>query len=191
MTFQKNTLWIVTLLLLCFCTLKAQDVVPMESGSRATCATAELNDPKLIQEAWMNTRFQHPGLIEGMQQWQLQKGEADPKVGDQNLFWVYNIKKQSYDTVRAELKFIGTISYIWVAVAEWVNGHVTSVEVDAMSNALEHSASGSPIDSTIGILAIDRQVYGNPPNINSSFQKGKGDGKTHFLICDIQDGFNG
>jgi hypothetical protein len=47
------------------------------------------------------------------------------------------------------------------------------------------------LDSTKGILQIDRQVYGDPPNVNSSFQKGRGDGKTHFLICDIQDGWSG
>ena len=116
---------------------------------------------------------------------------VDPKVGDQNLFWVYNIQKKSYDTVRAELKSIGTISYIWVALSEWSNGHVTAVEVDAMAKALERSTGGTSVDSTLGILSIDRQVYGNPPNVNASFQKGKGDGKTHFLICDIQDGFTG
>ena len=173
------------------CTARAQELAPMSFGGRAICATPDVNDPKTIQEAWVNTQLQHPGMIEAVEQMRLQKGLADPVVGDQNVFWVYNIQKQSYDTVRASLKFVGTLSYIWVALAEWNNGHVTSVEVDAMANALEHSARNSPVDTTIGILSIDRQVYGNPPNINSSFQKGKGDGKTHFLICDIQDGFTG
>ena len=191
MTFQKNTLWIVTLLLLCFSTVKAQYLAPVGIGDHAVCASSEVNDPKTIQEAWLNTQIQHPGLIEAVQQWRLQKGAVDPRVGDQYLFWVYNIQKRSYDTVRAELKSIGTTSYIWVALSEWVNGHVTSVEVDAMANALERSTSAHSIDSAMGILSIDQQVYGNPPNINSSFQKGKGDGKIHFLICDIQDGSTG
>ncbi|MGA3243690.1 MAG: hypothetical protein ABSE41_03680, partial [Bacteroidota bacterium] len=163
----------------------------MENGSHAICASAAVNDPKLIQEAWANTRMQHPGLIEAMQQRSLLKGTLDLHVGDQNLFWVYNIQKKVFDTVRAELKTIGAISYVWVALAEWNNGHVTSTEVDAVSNALERSTSSTSLDSTKGILQIDRQVYGDTPNINSSFQKGKGDGKTHFLICDIQDGWDG
>ena len=181
----------VVLLAACFSTLKAQDIAPMETGGRAICATSELNDPKTIQEAWLNTRIQHPGMVEAVQQWKLQKGAVDPRVGDQNLFWVYNIQNRSFDTLTAELKSIGTTSYIWVALSEWNNGHVTSAEVDAMANSLERSTGASSIDSTKGILAIDRQVYGNPPNINPSFQKGKGDGKTHFLVCDIQDGFTG
>jgi hypothetical protein len=191
MTTKNIIWWAVVLLSACYGTLEAQEIAPMELGRRAICATNELNDPKAIQEAWQNTRIQHPGLVEAMQQWRLQKVAVDPKVGDQNLFWVYNIQNRSYDTVRAELKFIGSISYIWVALSEWNNGHVTSVEVDAMANALERSTSGTSLDSTKGILSIDRQVYGNPPNVNSSFQKGKGDGKTHFLVCDIQDGFTG
>lgn len=161
----------------------------MEYGPRALCATPEVNDPRTIQEAWMNTEVQHPGLVDAMRKWSLQKGNAALSVGDQNLFWAYNIGKRSFDTVRAELKAIGTISYVWVALDEWNNGHVTSTEVNAIENALEHSTGGTSLDSSKGVLQIDRQVYGDPPNINSSFQKGRGDGKTHFLICDIQDGW--
>jgi hypothetical protein len=163
----------------------------MESGVRGICGSVLANDPKTVQEALLNTRIQHPGLIEAMQQLRLQKGAADPRVGDQNVFWVYNIQTKSYDTVRAELKFIGTSSYLWVALSEWNNGHVRSTEVDVMASALERSTGGTSIDPAKGILSIDRQTYGDPPNINSSFQKGKGDGKTHFLVCDIKDGFNG
>jgi hypothetical protein len=169
----------------------AQDVVRMENGSRAVCASPDVNDPTLVREAWANTRLQRPGLIEAMQQWSLRKGTVDLHVGDQNLFWVYNIQKKVFDTVRAELKAIGTISYVWVALGELNNGRVTSTEVDAVSNALERSTSNTSLDSTKGILQIDRQVYGDPPNVNASFQKGGGDGRTHFLICDIQDGWNG
>jgi hypothetical protein len=170
---------------------EAQVLAPVSIDDRAICATTQANDPKVIEEAWQNTRLQHPGLIEAMEEVRLRKVAVDPKIGDQNLFWVYNMQMRSYDTVRAELKSIGTISYIWVALAEWSNGHVTPVEVDAIANALERSTSRTSIDSTMGVLSIDKQVYGNPPNVNSSFQKGKGDGRTHFLICDIQDGFAG
>ncbi|MDP2885453.1 MAG: T9SS type A sorting domain-containing protein [Ignavibacteria bacterium] len=170
---------------------RAQEIVPMENGSRGVCASPTVNDPRVIQEAWTNTQMQHPGIVEAMRQWNLQKGVAELKVADQNLFWVYNIDKKVFDTLRAELKAIGSISYVWVALGEWSNGHVTANEVDAVENALEHSTSRSSLDSTKGILQIDRQAYGDPPNINASFQKGRGDGRTHFLICDIQDGWTG
>ncbi len=176
---------------LCVNAAFTQDILPMETGSRAICATAAVNNPKLIQEAWTNTRMQRPGLIEAMQQWRLQKGMLELRVGDQNLFWVYNIQKKVFDTVRAELKATGTISYVWVTLAEWNNGHVTRTEVDAVSKALENSTSRTSLDSSKGILQIDRQVYGDPPNINSSYLKGRGDGRTHFLLCDIQDGWDG
>ena len=169
----------------------AQDIVPMENGARGVCASPTVNDPRVIQEAWANTQMQRPGIVEAMRQWNLQKGAAELKVGDHNLFWVYNLDKKVFDTLRAELKATGSISYVWVALGEWSNSHVTSTEVDAIENALERSTNRSSLDSTKGILQIDRQAYGDPPNINTSFQKGRGDGKTHFLICDIQDGWSG
>jgi len=170
---------------------RAQEIIPMEYGARGVCASPTVNDPRVIQEAWANTQMQHPGIVEAMRQWNLQKGNAELKVGDQNLFWVYNLDKKVFDTLRAQLKAVGSISYVWVALGEWSKGHVTSTEVDAVENALERSTSRSSLDSTKGILQIDRQAYGDPPNINTSFQKKGGDGKTHFLICDIQDGWSG
>ncbi len=171
----------------------AQDVVPLEHGNHALCATPILNDPKAIQQARVNTQLQHPGIVEAaaVQQSRLMKGTLDYKLGDQYLYWVYNSSRNSFDTVRAELKAIGALSYVWVALGEWNNGHVTQTEVDAMMNALERSTSRTSLDSMKGILQIDRQAYGDPPNVDVSFSQGKGDGKTHFLVCDIQDGWNG
>ncbi len=173
-----------------------QDVAPASFGSGASCATPLINDEKLIREAWTRTRIQSPGIEEAVRQsnFKLRKGSQELKVADQNLFWVLNIQNMQslrFDTVRAELKALGNISYVWVALQEMANGHVTMSEVNAILTALESSTPSSSLDSTKGILQIDRQVYGNPPNVNSSFEKGKGDGKTHFLICDIQDGWSG
>jgi hypothetical protein len=172
-------------------TVRAQVVVPLEYGTRATCATSVINDPQVIREAWENTLALHPGIVEAVRQFSLQKGNADLSPGDQNLFWVYNIQKKVFDTLRAELKSVGTISYVWVALDEWSNGHVTNTEVDAIHRALEIATSPTSLDSSKGILSITRQVFGDPPNVSASFEKGKGDGKTHFLICDIQDGWAG
>lgn len=169
----------------------AQDVSLMPNGTQATCATAMVNDPVLIQQAWANTIALRPGIIEAVRQTNLRRTTLEYRVGDQNLFWVYNLQKKIFDTVRAELKTIGAVSYVWVASDEWNNSHVTSTEVDAIFTALERSTGSGSLDSTKGILQITRQAFGEPPNINASFQKGRGDGKTHFLMCDIQDGWTG
>jgi hypothetical protein len=169
----------------------AQEVSLMPNGSEGICATALVNDPATVREAWMNTLSLHPGIVEAVQRTKLQRSTSEYRLGDQNLFWVYNLQKKVFDTVRAEVKSVGTMSYVWVALGEWSNSHVTATEVNAIMNALEHSTSKTSLDSTKGLLEITRQVYGNPPNIGSNFQKGGGDGKTHFLICDIQDGWSG
>ena len=169
----------------------AQEASLMPEGSQAMCATPMVNDPALVREAWANTLSLHPGIVEAVRQTNLRRTTLDYRVGDQNLFWVYNLQKKIFDTVRAELKTIGAVSYVWVAKGEWDNAHVTSTEVDAIFTALEHSTNSGSLDSTKGILLITRQAFGEPPNVNASFQKGQGDGKTHFLFCDIQDGWTG
>jgi len=63
---------------------------------------------------------------------------------------------------------------------------------DALSPARSSDRRAKPLSTRPrGLLQIDRQVYGDPPNINREFSKGGGDGKTHFLICDIQEGWSG
>ncbi len=188
---NRRILAIVTLLLGFEAPALAQDASLMPEGTQATCATALVNDPVLLREAWANTLALHPGIVEAVRRSTLQRTALDFRVGDQERFWVYNLQSKSFDTVRAELKAVGAISYVWVALGEWNNNHVTATEVDAILTALERSTSTSSLDSTKGILQINRLAYGDPPNINTSFQKGRGDGKTHFLICDIQDGWSG
>jgi len=168
-----------------------QDVAPATLAGSARCGTSLINDEKLVREAWLRTQVESPGIVESMRQLSLKKGARELMVGDQHVFWVFNIEKSKFDTVRAELMAQGTLSYVWVALQEMANNHVTMDEVNAILTALEHSTSSSSLDSTKGILEIDRQVFGNPPNIDANFEKGKGDGKTHFLICDIQDGWTG
>ena len=168
-----------------------QDVAPASLVGSARCGTSLINDEKLIREAWIRTQVESPGIVEAMRQLSLKKRTGELTVGEQHVFWVYNIEKSKFDTVRAELMAQGSLSYVWVALQEMANNHVTMNEVGAILTALEDSTSSSSLDSAKGILEIDRQVFGNPPNINADFAKGQGDGKTHFLICDIQDGWTG
>ncbi|GEM_PF-1319396 len=168
-----------------------QDLYPMQLPTGAECGSSLLNDPEVIRTAWENTKRLYPGIEDAMQRRRLEKRAMPYVVGVQETFWVYNFEQQRFDTVGAELRRIGALSYVWVAVRELQNNHVTTAEVDEIGRILESATPGRSIDSTKGILQIDRQVFGDPPNINAQFEKGKGDGRTHFLICDIQDGWDG
>jgi hypothetical protein len=167
----------------------AQQALTHAEPEAGECASIELLDPSLTQEAWRNTRLHFPGIEEAVQQWRLGKGSASFRLGAQDLFWVYNFEVRRFDTVRAELMASGSLSHVWVSLEELQNGHVTTVEVDAIVRALEQATPAASRDSTKGILEIARQSFGSPPNVNSNFVKGAGDGKTHFLICDIKDGW--
>ncbi|MFH0992356.1 MAG: T9SS type A sorting domain-containing protein [bacterium] len=186
-----NRLFLLLLLISCTFSARAQDIVQRQYHDQRICRTMELNDPKVIEEAWNNTLRHYPGIDRAMQKQLLNKGLIDRHIGDQELFWTYNWAFKRLDTVRAELKLIGLMTYIWVAVTEWSNGHVTMNEVNAIQKALEVSTPESSQDPARGILPIMREAYGDPPNIDYNFQKNKGDGKTHFLIYDIQDGWTG
>lgn len=191
MRVLKSHTLLFLFLLLPFRSIVSQEIKPIVEENGARCVTSLINNPKVIEEAWVNTRLHSPGIEEAVRQFSLNKGLQPPQVGDQFIFWVYNIQARRFDTLTAELRAIGNFSYVWVSLQELANGHVTMTEVNAMLKALEQSTSASSLDSTKGVLDIDRRAFGNPPNVNSNFEKGKGDGKTHFLICDIQDGWNG
>ena len=169
---------------------QSQDLVPLQFPADRNCTTISINDPHNIREACENTLRMYPGIEEAMRLRSLKKGE-ELVIGAQELFWVRRPFESVHDTVRAELMATASQSYVWVAVAELDNGHVTMSEVEEIVRALELQTPAPSQDSTRGILSLDKQYFGSPPNIGSDFTKGAGDGKTHFLICDIKDGWEG
>ncbi len=152
------------------------------------CGTPTINDPTVVARAWENTLAKYPELR------LMGKRAFAPKqfvLGAIDTFWVYNFATvpPSFDRVPAELMGSGSITYVWVALDEMQNGHIDSLTVNELLTALETKTPGRSRDSTKGVVALDRQFFGDPPNINSSFTKDAGDGKTHFLVCDIKDGW--
>lgn len=180
----------ILLLFLPLSPARSQDLVPLQFSADRTCATISINDPQNIREACENTLRTYPGIDEAMRRHSLLKS-PEAVVGTQELFWVRRPYESIHDTVRAELMATSGQSYVWVAIAELANGHVTMSEVQQIIAALEQRTPSTSIDSTRGILGIEKEYYGLPPNVGSDFTKGGGDGKTHFLICDIQDGWSG
>ena len=185
-------MFLVMSLVLLTCSIgRAQELSPVRLSREELCATPILRDPEILKEMWENTRRHSPGIEEAMRMYRLRKGIQQPKVGLQETFWVFNFETRMMDTLRAELMAAGDLGYVWVSLQEMTNGHMTGNEVNALLRALENSTPAGSQDSSKGVLQLDRQYFGDPPNINSSFEKGKGDGKTHFLVCDIKDGWTG
>ncbi len=154
---------------------------------RPVCATPIVNDPAVLEAARQNTLARHPLFLDQIGQKFLEKTTTDLVVGAVDTFWVFNFISSAFDRVPAELKATGPLSYVWVSQEESQNLHVDSTVVNTVLDALENKTPSISRDSTKGIVELNRQFFGNSPNVNSSFVKGAGDGKTHFLLCDIKD----
>ena len=158
--------------------------------SQPVCGTPLVSNRAAMERAWQNTLSKFPDAAS----WSRQRTTPSFVLGAVDTFWVYNFASDQFERVPAELKAVGSVSYIWVATSELVSPpgtsnppHIDSVVVQKMLEALETKTPAASKDSTKGIVVLDRQYFGNPPNIGSNFTKGAGDGKTHFLICDIKD----
>lgn len=152
------------------------------------CGTSVLKAPA-VREAWARLLSGNPDLARLHSQ---RLASADLQVGVLDTFWTYNfLTPGTFDRTAAELRATGALSYVWVALDQLQNGNVDSTVVAAILQSLESKTPGASRDSTRGILQLERQYFGAPPNVNSSFVKGQGDGRTHFLIYDIMDGWNG
>ncbi|MEX0602316.1 MAG: T9SS type A sorting domain-containing protein, partial [Bacteroidota bacterium] len=166
----------------------AQTVFPEHP---AVCGVPELSDPRALEEAAGNTLAKYPHLHDILRKRTETPARTDWTVGEIDTFWVFNFQITAYDMVLAELMASGPTSYVWVSQDDLWGNRVTMTEVEAILGALETRTPAASLDSSKGILELTRGYFGNPPNINRSFFKGQGDGKSHFLICDIKDGWNG
>jgi len=148
------------------------------------CGTIFLND-EVGKRALENTRIYNPELYSLMIKSTIEKTtpvKSADTIGTRRNFYVYNLTTGQFDYIVAELRAIGNLTQVWVDTTELSNGHVSQVEVDAILNALENQTPSASRDPNKGIVSLDHQYFGNPPNKD-------GDGKTDFLITDIKDGW--
>ncbi|MEN3038369.1 MAG: FlgD immunoglobulin-like domain containing protein [Candidatus Kryptonium sp.] len=148
------------------------------------CVTMFLTD-EVAKRALENTRIHNPELYALMQKAVLEKTvphKTSDTVGTRRSFYVYNLVTQQFDYITAELRAVGSLTQVWVDVTDLTNGYVTQTEVNAILNALENQTPSSSRNPNWGIVKIEHQYFGNPPNKD-------GDGKTDFLITDIKDGW--
>ncbi|CUS78583.1 Peptidase M30, partial [Candidatus Kryptonium thompsonii] len=148
------------------------------------CGTIFLND-EIAKQALENTRIYNPEVYALMQKSILEKSlplKTADTVGTRRNFFVLNLTTNQFDNVVAELRAVGNLTQVWVDTTELNNGHVTQTEVDAILTALETQTPSASRDPNKGIVALNHQYFGLPPNKD-------GDGKTDFLITDIKDGW--
>ncbi len=130
-----------------------------------------------------------PGAFQNLQNFTFSKTAAIPdNPGDSYTFKVYNIDKSKdspfFDDVKATLRGKDGAIRIWVQDSEWENSHVTQQVVDDVLQDLLYSTPEGSLDPDKGIVAINESIFGQPPNIDGS-------GRVHFLMNDIQDGYDG
>lgn len=109
---------------------------------------------------------------------------------DTRTFWAVKVRDlgqpvapEDYYSLSATRRAEGEGVVIWVEDESWAQAYVTQPEVDRIFAALTRETGAGSLDPGEGIVAIERSVFGEPPN------KG-GDGLIHFLILDIQDTYD-
>lgn len=104
-------------------------------------------------------------------------------VGDTRSFQVYNFQTGQVDEIPCILKRMGDSSLIWVDVNQTGSGKVSDQALDTVLEALEQSTPSGSYDPGRGILAIEQEIFGLPPDL-------EGTGKLNVVIVDIQDGWS-
>jgi len=141
----------------------------------------------LSQIALENTKLLDPAtyqlMMNNLQDFTLKKTVADT-LGSIKNFFTYNFVTKSYNTVNAKLLSKGTRVQIWVDTTELANNHASQGVADTLLNSLENQTTALSRDPAKGIVKLDEQYFGSPPNKD-------GDNLTDFLVYDIKDGWNG
>jgi hypothetical protein len=153
---------------------------------QGVCGTPEFSNPETISRAILNTKTLFP------ETYKLMRARAKESVlsvqqdtlGMVEQFFVYNFVSNSYYTVSAVLEAKGTLTEIWVDQTEINNGHVDNSVVASIENALENQTPQGSKNPNEGIVKLEENYFGMPPN------SGVSNGSVSFLITDIKDGWD-
>jgi len=136
----------------------------------AVCAVPEL--PKGLERFNFNEMTLEGGL-RGLR-----------KIGDLRKFYTREnvLEESGFVPLVAELVAESNLVEIWVDTAEW-NVNVTQGDADQLVRAFELETPSGSIDPSKGILALEIEYLGSPPDVD-------GNGKVILLILDINDNFD-
>lgn len=152
----------------------------------AICGSPVFADPSVIPRAISNTKSLHPATYRLMESRAKEtiSAVAQDTIGMVEQFFVYNFVSSSYYTVSAILMAKGSLTEIWVDKTELADGHVDTSVVRSIQNALENQTPQGSDDPNEGIVKLEENYFGMPPN------SGVSNGYVHFLITDIKDGWD-
>ncbi len=147
------------------------------------CGSPRLSDPRVLSDAISNTAARSPETYRLMRQRAAETvlTLAEDTVGMEHDFFVYNFNTRSFYSVKATLMSKGVLAEIWVDRTEISNGHVDSNVVSSIKDALENRTPEGSKNPEKGIIALEEEYLGMPPN------SGYSNGFIHFLITDIKD----
>ena len=108
------------------------------------------------------------------------------EVGSSRTFRVRNLtnsaNQNNWDSVQFTLRARGELTYIWVANDQFGENKVTQEVVDQMMITLESSTRPQSYFPEKGVVEINQEIFGTPPNIDDS-------GFLHVLVVDVKDGW--
>lgn len=162
-------------------TLSAQSVQRLFSDNRSEIRPKHLTQEevdRIARQAVENTLVQNPEVFSPL----AGSFKKSYQIGEQREFFAINMTTNTYYRLTATLKAQGTMSRIWVENASLDSNYVTDQIVAAILDNLEHHTAEGSIDPNKGILEIDTEYFGEPPNYD-------GDGIVDFLMLDIKDGW--
>ena len=105
-------------------------------------------------------------------------GFQPPNLGDRQTF---NVSEATWIPLEFELVDITSFYYLWVEVAELINGNVQPSEISQFREATHDSTPSRSINPSQGIFPNNHDVFGLPPNVD-------GDGLVDILMYDIGRG---
>lgn len=106
------------------------------------------------------------------------------KIGAIRIFFTREnvLGESGFVSLDALLVAESNLVEVWVDTTEW-NINVFQSDIDKLVNSFENETPSASIDPNQGILAIEMQYLGSPPDID-------GNGKVIILILDINDDYD-
>lgn len=112
---------------------------------------------------------------------------AQFEIGATRSFKVRNLtnptNQNNWDTVEFTLRGVGDLTYIWVANDQFGENKVNQDVVDQMMVTLESSTSPDSYFPGKGVIEINQEIFGNPPDIDET-------GHLNVLVVDVKDGWS-
>ena len=102
--------------------------------------------------------------------------------GQTRTWKVSNRVTNNTDDITFTLRKKGDLANIWVENDQFGTGKVTQDVVEEMYQNLEIRTGSFSVNPDTGIIALDRIIFGDPPNVDAS-------GIVQVLVVDVRDGW--